>query len=151
MPLVADEAGISPDNYRWCISRGVVDRDPWLSRTFWIIWPHWPSAERSRWSFCPIGFLSDHMEVLYDLDEEGRLKCESLGIEMVRAGTVGTHPDFVRMVRDLILERVSGGRRPAFRAWRRVGTRPTTTCARRLLSRPKRPGPPAGVATRPGA
>ena len=40
----------------------------------------------------PIGFLSDHMEVLYDLDTEARQLCDELGINMVRAATVGNHP-----------------------------------------------------------
>jgi ferrochelatase len=55
----------------------------------------------------PIGFISDHMEVVYDLDTELRQRCELLGINMVRAGTVGTHPRFVRMIRELIVERMS--------------------------------------------
>jgi ferrochelatase len=61
----------------------------------------------------PIGFLSDHMEVLYDLDTEARLLCESLGIRMVRAATVGVHPEFVSMIRDLVLERTAGAPRLA--------------------------------------
>jgi ferrochelatase len=55
----------------------------------------------------PIGFISDHMEVLYDLDTEVRQDCERLGINMIRAATVGTHPRFVRMIRELIEERTS--------------------------------------------
>jgi ferrochelatase len=50
----------------------------------------------------PIGFLSDHMEVMYDLDTEARAVCEELGIRMVRAGTVGTHPAIIRMIAELI-------------------------------------------------
>jgi protoporphyrin/coproporphyrin ferrochelatase len=56
----------------------------------------------------PIGFISDHMEVQYDLDLEARQTAKSLGINMVWAGTVGTHPRFVRMIRELIVERMSG-------------------------------------------
>ena len=55
----------------------------------------------------PIGFVSDHMEVLYDLDTEARQVCQELGINMVRAATVGTHPKFIRMIRDLVLERMN--------------------------------------------
>jgi protoporphyrin/coproporphyrin ferrochelatase len=55
----------------------------------------------------PIGFISDHLEVLYDLDTEARALCDELGINMVRVGTVGTHPRFVRMIRELIEERMS--------------------------------------------
>lgn len=50
----------------------------------------------------PVGFISDHMEVLYDLDTEASVLCRDLGIRMVRAATVGAHPAFVRMIRDLI-------------------------------------------------
>ena len=55
----------------------------------------------------PIGFVSDHMEILYDLDTEARQLCERLDLPMVRAGTVGTHPRFVTMLRELIVERIS--------------------------------------------
>ena len=56
----------------------------------------------------PIGFVSDHLEVRFDLDIEARRAVASLGINMVRAETVGAHPDYVRMIRDLVLERVEG-------------------------------------------
>lgn len=54
----------------------------------------------------PIGFVSDHMEVVYDLDVEAQQLAGELGMKMVRAATAGTHPSFVKMVRELILERV---------------------------------------------
>jgi ferrochelatase len=53
----------------------------------------------------PIGFISDHMEVLYDLDVEARHLCDSLPLPMVRAKTVGVHSKFIAMIRELILER----------------------------------------------
>ena len=55
----------------------------------------------------PIGFISDHLEVLYDLDTEARQLCGELGINMIRAATVGTHPRFIRMIRELIEERMT--------------------------------------------
>jgi ferrochelatase len=55
----------------------------------------------------PIGFTSDHIEVLYDLDLEAKSRAMELGINMVRAATVGTHPRFVRMVRELVEERLA--------------------------------------------
>lgn len=57
----------------------------------------------------PVGFISDHMEVLYDLDTEARKHCEEIGLNMVRAATVGAHPAFVRMIRELIVERLEPG------------------------------------------
>lgn len=62
----------------------------------------------------PIGFVSDHMEVLYDLDEEAQAKAKELGIHFVRAATVGLHPAFVSMAVDVIEERLTAGTaRPA--------------------------------------
>jgi protoporphyrin/coproporphyrin ferrochelatase len=58
----------------------------------------------------PIGFTSDHMEVLYDLDTEARARCQELGLNMVRAATPGNHPKFIGMIRELILERMEPGR-----------------------------------------
>ena len=54
----------------------------------------------------PVGFTSDHMEVLYDLDTEAKQFCEEVGLNMIRAATVGTHPRFVRMIGELIEERM---------------------------------------------
>lgn len=56
----------------------------------------------------PFGFMSDHLEVLYDLDYEARQLCDALGLRMVRALTPGTHPRFIAMLRELILERTAG-------------------------------------------
>ncbi|MFL6135167.1 MAG: ferrochelatase [Nocardioidaceae bacterium] len=55
----------------------------------------------------PIGFVSDHMEVIYDLDTEARATAEKVGIDFVRAATAGVDPRFVAMVRDLLVERAA--------------------------------------------
>lgn len=55
----------------------------------------------------PIGFISDHMEVMFDLDIEALDISHSLGVNMLRCPTVGTHPRFVQMIRELIVERMS--------------------------------------------
>jgi protoporphyrin/coproporphyrin ferrochelatase len=53
----------------------------------------------------PIGFVSDHMEIVYDLDFEAQNLARELGMTMVRAATAGTHPLFIKMIRELIRER----------------------------------------------
>ncbi len=50
----------------------------------------------------PIGFVSDHMEVLYDLDTEAKARAAELGITMIRTPTVGTHPAIIKMVAELV-------------------------------------------------
>jgi ferrochelatase len=87
----------------------------------------------------PISFLSDHMEVLYDLDVEARQLCDSLGLTMSRAKTVGVHPKFIGMIRQLILERMN----PQLerRAVGILGARPDI-CAADCCPAPQRPGRP---------
>jgi ferrochelatase len=84
----------------------------------------------------PIGFISDHMEVVYDLDIEARQLCDSLALPMARAKTVGVHPKFIEMIRELILERLNpGGER---RAWGALGPR-ADVCAEDCCPAPQRP------------
>jgi protoporphyrin/coproporphyrin ferrochelatase len=66
----------------------------------------------------PIGFVSDHLEVIWDLDNEAKETAAKLGLGYARAGTPGTDPRFVAMVRELVLERTSGHDRE------RLGTLP---------------------------
>lgn len=105
--LVAAELGLPAEQWELVYqSRSGRPQDPWLE-------PDILDAIRSRHErktpgvvIAPIGFLSDHMEVLYDLDDEARRLCEELGLPMTRAATVGTHPQFVAMVRELLEERL---------------------------------------------
>ena len=55
----------------------------------------------------PIGFVSDHMEVAFDLDTEARGTARELGLPAARAATAGTHPSFIAAILDLLLERAA--------------------------------------------
>jgi ferrochelatase len=83
----------------------------------------------------PISFISDHMEVLYDLDIEAQQLCDSIGLPMARAKTVGVHPKFISMIRELILERSTGAER---RALGSLGPR-QDVCAVDCCPAPQRP------------
>ena len=83
----------------------------------------------------PIGFISDHMEVLYDLDVEARDLCNSLSLPLARAKTVGVHPRFIAMIRELILERTAGADRQALGL---LGPR-QDVCAQDCCPAPQRP------------
>lgn len=84
----------------------------------------------------PIGFVSDHMEIVFDLDTQVREQCVELGLNMVRAGTVGTHSRFIRMIRELILERTEEGQTRF--ALGVLGPRPDV-CPEDCCPMPKRP------------
>jgi len=105
--LVAAGAGVSG----WKLvyqSRSGPPTQPWLEPDICDAIRALHAAGGRRLVIAPIGFISDHMEVLYDLDTEAAELCTTLGVEMVRAATVGTAPAFVSMIRDLIAERAWG-------------------------------------------
>ena len=87
-------------------SRSGPPSQPWLEPDIRDWLRSAKAAGASDVVIVPIGFVSDHVEVIYDLDVEARATCDELGINMVRAGTVGTHPRFIRMIRELIVERI---------------------------------------------
>ena len=107
--LVAEQVAIPPERWKLVYqSRSGRPQDPWLEPD---IGDHLQTLHADgvrEVVIMPVGFLSDHMEVLFDLDEEAREECRELQIQMVRAGTVGTHPLFIRMWRELIEERLQG-------------------------------------------
>jgi ferrochelatase len=108
--LTAEAAGVSED--RWQLvyqSRSGRPEDPWLEPDILDHLRDLHGRGVRRVVVLPIGFLSDHMEVLFDLDEEARGVCDELGMSMERAKTVGVHPRFVTMIRKLIEERLTAG------------------------------------------
>jgi ferrochelatase len=112
--LVCEQLSIPESRYALAYqSRSGRPGDPWLEPD---IGDHLTSLRAQGVNdvvVLPIGFLSDHVEVLYDLDVEAREKSRELGITMVRAATVGTHPAFVAMVAELIEERLNDSPRQA--------------------------------------
>lgn len=106
--LVAGEVGIPDD--RWSLayqSRSGRPRDPWLEPDILNHLRDLKDRGASEVVVHPVGFLSDHMEVLYDLDIEAAQLCKELGLNMIRTRTVSTHRGFVRMLRELIVERIA--------------------------------------------
>ena len=103
-------AGIGLDGYDIAYqSRSGPPEQPWLEPDIGDSLRRLAAAGPSRdVVIAPIGFLSDHVEILWDLDTEARQLCDQLGLNMIRAATVGSHPDFVRMICELIDERIAG-------------------------------------------
>ncbi len=101
-------AGANHESWRLVYqSRSGPPAQPWLEPD---ILDHLKEVKHSGATdvvIAPIGFVSDHMEVIYDLDTEARQFCGEMGLNMVRASTVGTHPLFIRMIRELVLERIN--------------------------------------------
>ncbi|MBX9790356.1 MAG: ferrochelatase [Pirellulales bacterium] len=88
-------------------SRSGSPTQPWLEPDINDVLRELAAQGTSDAVIVPIGFTSDHMEVVYDLDTEARATADTLGLDLVRAGTVGVHPRFVRMIRELVVERMT--------------------------------------------
>lgn len=104
--LVSQRAGQSTATLVWQ-SRSGPPAQPWLEPDILDALRDLHTCGTTDVVVLPIGFVSDHMEVVYDLDTAARALCDELGIHLVRAATPGTHPRFVRMIRELIEERLS--------------------------------------------
>ena len=95
-------------------SRSGPPNQPWLEPDVCDRIEELAAAGTKELAIVPLGFISDHMEVLYDLDTEAAELCGRLGVTLARVPTVGVHPAFIRMIVDLIAERMAGAsQRPA--------------------------------------
>ena len=104
--IVAGLAGA--EHFELCYqSRSGSPSVPWLEPDILDVLDERHAEGNDDVVVCPIGFVSDHLEVLFDLDEEGAERAAELGMTYVRAATVGTHPRFVSMIRELIEERMT--------------------------------------------
>jgi ferrochelatase len=103
--LIAEELGMTD----WRLvyqSRSGSPMQPWLGPDVCDSLREVHATGNQDVVVAPIGFVSDHMEIVYDLDTEAAALCRELGLNMIRAATAGTHPSFVAMIRELILERI---------------------------------------------
>lgn len=119
--LVAGTAGVT----EWALvyqSRSGPPQVPWLEPDILAVVSQAAAAGTSDLVVLPLGFVSDHLEVLHDLDVEAVAKARALGVHLTRVPTVGTAPAFVRMICELIRERTEPG--TARRALGRFGPRP---------------------------
>lgn len=87
-------------------SRSGPASQPWLEPDICDRISQLPKESAQAVVIVPLGFLSDHMEVMWDLDEEAMEAAEEAGLRAIRTATPGVHPAFVRGVVDLIQERM---------------------------------------------
>ncbi len=104
---VAAELGVGEYDVVWQ-SRSGPPHVPWLEPDICDHLEALAAQGVGRVVVCPIGFVSDHLEVIWDLDSEARDRAAELGLAYARAGTVGTDPAFISMAADLV-ERYADG------------------------------------------
>ena len=127
--LVAEGCGAESNSLVYC-SRSGSPHQPWLEPDINDHLRELVVEGVTSVVVVPIGFVSDHMEVVFDLDTEAAQTAAELGLAYVRVATPGVHPAFVAMVRDLVLERaaVDRGESPVCAVVGRRGPNPFT-CA----------------------
>lgn len=138
--LVAERLQLSSLHYKLVYqSRSGRPEDPWLEPDILDHLRELKSAGIEDVVISPIGFLSDHMEVMYDLDDEALKFCQENNLRMTRAATPGNHPQFISMIRKLIQERLEGCAKEC------VGLFPANhdVCPIDCCPAPARPGRPA--------
>lgn len=107
--VVMREAGASDVPWQLVYqSRSGPPSMPWLEPDINDAIEELPAAGRKAVVIVPLGFVSDHMEVLWDLDNEALETAGEQGLAAVRVPTPGTHPAYVAGLVDLVLERVNG-------------------------------------------
>jgi ferrochelatase len=104
---VATETGIERDHELVFCSRSGAPHVPWLEPDVNDRLEELAAAGTRAVVLIPVGFVSDHMEVVYDLDTEALATCERLGVAAQRAATPGEDGRFVAAARDLLLERAA--------------------------------------------
>jgi len=110
--LIARKAGVED----WTLvyqSRSGRPQDPWLEPDVCEYLRQEHAAGLAAAIICPVGFVCDHIEVLYDLDLEAADVCAGLGLLMARAEAVNDDPLFLDMMADVVLatiRRYDGGR-----------------------------------------
>ena len=103
--LVAAEAGIESYDIVWQ-SRSGPPQVPWLEPD---IVDHLDALHEQGVTsvvVCPVGFVSDHLEVIWDLDNEAAERAAELGMAFARAATPGTDPRFAELVVELVREHI---------------------------------------------
>jgi ferrochelatase len=108
---VADRAGLA----RWRLayqSRSGGPREPWLEPDVQDVLRELGAAGERHVVVVPLGFVVDHVEILYDLDIEARAAAREAGVQLHRASAVNDHPEFIGALADVVL-RAAGLRGPS--------------------------------------
>lgn len=105
--LVAARVGVADFDLVWQ-SRSGPPHVPWLEPDIVDHAAELATAGESSLVVCPIGFISDHVEVVWDLDNELAEECEALGISLHRVATPGSTPEFAKLVLELLAEVETG-------------------------------------------
>jgi ferrochelatase len=114
--LVADRVSAATGEHPWRLvyqSRSGPPSQPWLGPDVCDHLTELATAGAPGAVLVPVGFITDHMEVVHDLDVEAAERARELGLPLARAATPGSDPRFVSMITELVAERLDGSATPS--------------------------------------
>jgi protoporphyrin/coproporphyrin ferrochelatase len=103
--LVADRAGVG--GWSFAFQSASATGEPWLGPDILEELERLSDGGVEQVLICPVGFVSDHLEILWDLDVEARDKADELGLELERVESLNADPAFVRALAYLVLKALS--------------------------------------------
>lgn len=100
--LIAEKAGLSSWQFAWQSAGRTAD--PWLGPDILDVMHNLAREGVTQILACPIGFVSDHLEILYDLDIEAKQVAAELNVKFERVRSLNQDPDYIALLRDVVLE-----------------------------------------------
>ena len=105
--LVAGRAGIPADRWSFAFQSASETGEPWLGPDVLDELDRLHAAGVRRVLVTPVGFVSDHLEILWDIDVEARERAAALGLELDRIASLNDDPAFIRALADLVRREVA--------------------------------------------
>ena len=104
--LVAEKAGIN--NWTFAFQSAGRTQEKWLGPDLLEVLHAEAEAGLKAVLICSVGFITDHLEVLYDIDIEGKAKAKELGMHLERTPSLNADPRLARLIADLVKEKING-------------------------------------------
>ncbi len=100
---MARRAGLPPDRWQFAYQSAGHTPEEWLTPDIKDLFPLLRGAGHRTALVAPVQFVSDHLEVLYDIDVEARHQAQEAGLQLVRTEMLNARPEFIRALADVVL------------------------------------------------
>jgi ferrochelatase len=105
--LVAERAGVPEERWSWAYQSAGRTPEPWAGPDLSEHLGELATRGVRDVVVCPVGFVSDHVEILFDIDVQARATAEALGLRLERPPALNDHPGFVAALAELVRERAA--------------------------------------------
>ena len=105
---IVERVGLEPGRWRIAYQSQGRTAEPWLGPTLESALQECAQSGARQVVVCPVGFVADHLEVLYDIDIEARALANRLGLRLERTPSFNDAPDFIEVLADVVMTAASG-------------------------------------------